>query len=101
MLKSKDANLNSSFYSSFDNLLFWPQAWYRRGKVNASLRNYKDAICDLNMAKSMESSTGGKRQIESELKIIFDQCKSTSTVIQPQHKNSLNTVGKKLSLLRT
>ncbi|XP_061356654.1 histone-lysine N-methyltransferase ASHR1 isoform X2 [Gastrolobium bilobum] len=64
----------------------------RRGKVNASLGNYKDAIYDLNVAKSVESSIGGKRQIESELKIIFDQCKSTSTVVQ--HKeNSLKTVG--------
>lgn len=84
------------------NLFFWLQAWYRRGKANASLGNYRDAIFDLNVAKSVESSIGGKRQIESELKIILDQCKSISTVVQPQHKeNSLDTAGKKHSLLAT
>ncbi|XP_057458415.1 uncharacterized protein LOC130749135 [Lotus japonicus] len=72
----------------------YAKAWYRRGKANASSGNYKDAICDLNVAKSVESSMSGKRQIEQELKIILDRCKSTSTIGQVQHKeNSLNTVG--------
>ncbi|XP_027339263.1 SET and MYND domain-containing protein 4 isoform X2 [Abrus precatorius] len=72
----------------------YPKAWYRRGKVNASLGNYKDAISDLNVAKSMESSMSGKRKIEGELNTILDQCKGMSTVVQPQHKeNSLKTVG--------
>ena len=102
MAKNIDANLNSSFSSSFNNLLFWPQAWYRRGKANASLGNYKNAICDLNVAKSVEPSMGGKRQIEGELKILLDQCKSTTAVEQIQHtENNCNTVGKKFSLLRT
>lgn len=100
MAKNMIANLNYSVHSSFNNLLFWPQAWYRRGKANASLGNYKDAMGDLNVAKNVESSLGGKRQIESELKNILEQCKSTSTVIQPK-ENSLTTVGKKRSLLRT
>ncbi|XP_057743124.1 uncharacterized protein LOC130961323 [Arachis stenosperma] len=68
------------------------KAWYRRGKANASLGNYKDAMCDLNMAKTVESSLSGKRQIESEEKNIFDQCKSTSTVRQ-RKENTLTTVG--------
>lgn len=86
---------NYSFSSSFNNLLFWPQAWYRRGKANASLGNYKNAICDLNVAKSVEPSMGGKRQIEGELKILLDQCKSTTAVEQIQHtENNCNTVGK-------
>jgi hypothetical protein len=81
-------------------LLFWCQAWYRRGKANVSLGNNRDAIYDLNIAKSVESSTGGKRQVESELKIILDQSKNTNIAVQTQHKeNSLSTVGKKLSLL--
>jgi hypothetical protein len=81
-------------------LLFWRQAWYRRGKANVSLGNNRDAIYDLNIAKSVESSTGGKRQVESELKIILDQSKNTNIAVQTQHKeNSLSTVGKKLSLL--
>lgn len=66
--------------------------------MNASLGNYKDAICDLNVAKSMESSLGGKKQIESELKIILDHCKRTSSVVQ-HDKNSLDTVGEELFLL--
>ncbi|KAG5050261.1 hypothetical protein JHK85_011364 [Glycine max] len=69
-------------------------AWYRRGKANASLGNYKNAICDLNVAKSVEPSMGGKRQIEGELKILLDQCKSTTAVEQIQHtENNCNTVG--------
>lgn len=102
-MKNKDANLNSSFYSYSCNSLFWHQAWYRRGKANVSLGNNRDAICDLNVAKSVESSTGGKKQIESEVKIILNQSKSTDIAVQPRHKeNSLSTVGKKpFSILRT
>ncbi|XP_014522619.1 SET and MYND domain-containing protein 4 [Vigna radiata var. radiata] len=72
----------------------YSKAWYRRGKANASLGNYRNAICDLNVAKILEPSMGGKRQIERELKILLDQCKSTSAIVQIQHKeNSCNTVG--------
>ncbi|KAF1865656.1 hypothetical protein Lal_00005033 [Lupinus albus] len=68
------------------------KAWYRRSQANASLGNYKDAICDLNVAKSMESSLGGKRKIETELKSILDQCKSASMAVK-HSGNCLNTVG--------
>lgn len=72
----------------------YAKAWYRRGKANASLGNYKNAICDLKVAKSVEPSMGGKRQIEGELKILLDQCKSTNAVVQLQNKeNNCNTVG--------
>ncbi|WJX40674.1 hypothetical protein P8452_28123 [Trifolium repens] len=72
----------------------YAKAWYRRGKANVSLGNNRDAIYDLNIAKSVESSTGGKRQVESELKIILDQSKNTNIAVQTQHKeNSLSTVG--------
>ncbi|GAV70275.1 TPR_1 domain-containing protein/TPR_10 domain-containing protein/TPR_11 domain-containing protein [Cephalotus follicularis] len=54
----------------------YAKAWYRRGKVNASLENYQDAVRDLTIAQSMESSLGGKRQIESERKIILDTHKT-------------------------
>ncbi|KAL2339512.1 hypothetical protein Fmac_007452 [Flemingia macrophylla] len=70
----------------------YAKAWYRRGKANASLGNYKSAICDLNMAKSVELSLSGKRQIEGELKILLDQCQSTSVVVQDK-KNNCNAVG--------
>ncbi|QCE15420.1 SET and MYND domain-containing protein 4 [Vigna unguiculata] len=72
----------------------YSKAWYRRGKANASLGNYRNAICDLNVAKIVEPSMGGKRQIEGELKILLDQCKSTSAIVQIQRKeNNCNTVG--------
>ncbi|CAI8598663.1 unnamed protein product [Vicia faba] len=72
----------------------YSKAWYRRGKANVSLGNNRDAICDLNIAKTVESSTGGKKQIESEVKIILDQSKSANIAVQQRHKeNSLNTVG--------
>ncbi|KAK7282465.1 hypothetical protein RIF29_11271 [Crotalaria pallida] len=70
----------------------YSKAWYRRGKANASLGKYKDAICDLSVAKSVESSLGGKTQIEIELKSILDQCQSTSTAVQ-HNGNCLNTLG--------
>ncbi|KAJ9167327.1 hypothetical protein P3X46_021990 [Hevea brasiliensis] len=56
----------------------YAKAWYRRGKANAALGNYKDAIHDLDVAKNMELSLGGKKQIESELKIIAGQYEGTS-----------------------
>ncbi|XP_017984570.1 PREDICTED: SET and MYND domain-containing protein 4 isoform X1 [Theobroma cacao] len=48
----------------------YPKAWYRRGKVNATLGNYEDAVNDLTVARNMEPSLGGKKQIESELDIL-------------------------------
>ncbi|KAJ4721828.1 SET and MYND domain-containing protein 4 [Melia azedarach] len=65
----------------------YAKAWYRRGKVNVSLKNYKDAVRDLSIAKNMELSLGGKRQIESELKIILDQYKRASNKVV-QHTES-------------
>ncbi|KAL3834718.1 hypothetical protein ACJIZ3_009454 [Penstemon smallii] len=48
-------------------------AWFRRGKANASLENYRDAISDLNVSIKMETSLSGKRQIQSELSMIVDR----------------------------
>lgn len=42
----------------------------------------------------MEPSLSGKKQVESELKSILDQCKSTCSAVQ--QKNSLDIVGKHL-----
>ncbi|XP_054788195.1 uncharacterized protein LOC129294093 isoform X3 [Prosopis cineraria] len=82
----------------------YAKAWYRRGKANVSLGNYKDAICDLNVAKSMESSLSGKKQIKGELKNILHQCEGTSSVVQNE-KNSLDTADEmpqiKLQLVTT
>lgn len=64
----------------------YSKAWYRRGKVNASLGNYEDAIRDLTAANNFESSVSGKRQIETELNKISTQShdKSDSNVLQHQ-----------------
>uniref|UniRef100_A0A803ML63 SET domain-containing protein n=1 Tax=Chenopodium quinoa TaxID=63459 RepID=A0A803ML63_CHEQI len=45
-------------------------AWYRRGKVNTSLLNYEDAICDLMVALDFEGTSSGKRQIQNDLKLM-------------------------------
>lgn len=74
------------------------QAWYRRGKANASIGNYEDAICDLDVAKVLELSMSGKRQIESEMKIISDQHKSMNPSEQDNENNS-SIFGKILTLL--
>ncbi|KAG8633606.1 SET and MYND domain-containing protein 4 isoform X3 [Manihot esculenta] len=58
----------------------YAKAWYRRGKANAALGIYKDAIHDLDVAKNVELSLGGKKQIENELKIIVDQYEGTRSV---------------------
>lgn len=49
------------------------QAWYRRGKANASLGNYEDAVRDLTVAMKMELALVEKRKIESELKLYRDR----------------------------
>ncbi|XP_065847577.1 uncharacterized protein [Euphorbia lathyris] len=67
----------------------YAKAWYRRGKVNAALGDYENAVHDLNVAKNVELSFGGKKQIESELKIIVDQYKSMGSR-SVQHTGSGN-----------
>ncbi|KAK0593132.1 hypothetical protein LWI29_031522 [Acer saccharum] len=77
----------------------YAKAWYRRGKVNASLGNNEDAAQDLTIAKNMESSLGGKRQIESELKIILDQSKRTSNRVAEQNEENLRTTEEPLQMI--
>ena len=69
------------------------QAWYRRGTANASLGNYKEAINDLNVAKTLESSSGGKSQIETELTRLLNR---HSRIISPPLEHTaqeLNNLG--------
>ncbi|XP_056172101.1 uncharacterized protein LOC115664565 isoform X2 [Syzygium oleosum] len=56
----------------------YAKAWYWRGKINASSENYEDAMADLHVANLMETSLGGKRQIEGEMKILQVQFTRTS-----------------------
>lgn len=74
--------------SGFECILL--QAWYRRGKANATLGNYEDAVRDLNVAMIMELSIGGKRQIESKLKLILDQHKETGSCLDKANKKYLD-----------
>ncbi|KAL2898027.1 Histone-lysine N-methyltransferase SMYD3 [Bienertia sinuspersici] len=66
----KDKKLIATLYvnraSSF-------HAWYRRGRVNSSLLNCKDAIYDLEVALNIEGTASGKRQIEDDLKLLVNQ----------------------------
>ena len=69
------------------------QAWYRRGKANASLNGFEDAVHDFNVAMHLEESLSGKRQIERELKLIVDEYKGNNSVDQ-HDKDGLHTFGK-------
>ncbi|ERN04677.1 hypothetical protein AMTR_s00076p00135550 [Amborella trichopoda] len=51
------------------------KAWFRRGKVNVTLKKYEGAINDLNVALKMESSLVGKNQIKDELHFAIKQSK--------------------------
>ncbi|KAL5569695.1 hypothetical protein UlMin_026270 [Ulmus minor] len=70
----------------------YAKAWYRRGRVNVSLGNYKDAINDLDVSKIVESSMAGKRQIESELKTLLDQYSSMASPSVQHTGNKLNVL---------
>ncbi|XP_041008260.1 uncharacterized protein LOC121252549 isoform X11 [Juglans microcarpa x Juglans regia] len=68
----------------------YTKAWYRRGKMNASLGNFEDAVHDLNIAKNLELSFGGQRQIESELRIITDMFERTESSLVQHKENELD-----------
>uniref|UniRef100_A0A0E0M9H1 SET domain-containing protein n=1 Tax=Oryza punctata TaxID=4537 RepID=A0A0E0M9H1_ORYPU len=58
----------------------YAKAWYRRGMVNASLKNYSSAIHDLEVALSMEVTCSGKSNIEQELKLILQKLQNVNEV---------------------
>jgi hypothetical protein len=47
--------------------VFSLQAWYRRGRIQADLRNYENAIDDMKKFLSLESSVGGQKQVTREM----------------------------------
>ncbi|XP_019191551.1 PREDICTED: SET and MYND domain-containing protein 4 isoform X1 [Ipomoea nil] len=65
----------------------YAKAWFRRGKANASLGNFEDAIQDLKVSLKMEVSLSGKRQIEDELRIILDQHKLKHSSLYKSNRN--------------
>ncbi|KAF3584952.1 hypothetical protein F2Q69_00030163 [Brassica cretica] len=57
----------------------YAKAWFRRGKLNTLLGNYKDSFRDITVSMSLESSSAGKKQLQNELLAIPDfQNKQTS-----------------------
>ncbi|GLT28065.1 hypothetical protein SLA2020_030220 [Shorea laevis] len=67
----------------------YSKAWYRRGKVNASLGNHEDSVRDLTAAKNFEFSVSGKRQIESELNIISQHHEREDANLVQQNENDM------------
>lgn len=68
------------------------QAWYRRGKANASLGNYKDAVRDLTVAMNLEPVLVEKRKIESELKSYTDR-KERNGLLDCASEKNFNSAG--------
>lgn len=61
--------------------------------ANASLGIYDDAINDLNVAKTVEVSLGGKSQVESELQTLLHEYSRKSSPLQRTVKD-LHNLGK-------
>ncbi|XP_051192027.1 uncharacterized protein [Lolium perenne] len=61
----------------------YAKAWYRRGMINASLKNYSSAMHDLEVALSMEATSSGKSNIEQELKLILLKHRNLNEVGRP------------------
>lgn len=74
------------------------QAWFRRGKANASLGHHHDAIQDLSISLKLELSSSGKRLIENEMKMIVSQYKETSCLMQKSEQCALEICGMTLSV---
>ncbi|KAH9733723.1 tetratricopeptide repeat (TPR)-like superfamily protein [Citrus sinensis] len=85
-LNSQEIEFGSERLDLYDYYFDFP---FWRGKVNVSLENHDDAVHDLTIAKNRESSLAGKKQIESELKIILDQSNRTSNKVVQHTKNNL------------
>ncbi|KAF3772422.1 hypothetical protein EJ110_NYTH57974 [Nymphaea thermarum] len=51
-------------------------AWYHRGRANLSLGNHSYAIKDMSLALTMEKSSAGRRQVESELQVMRQNYKN-------------------------
>ncbi|TKV92993.1 hypothetical protein SEVIR_9G197900v4 [Setaria viridis] len=58
----------------------YSKAWYRKGMVKTSLKNYSSAINDLEVALNMEVTSLGKRNIEQEIKLILQKQENVTEV---------------------
>ncbi|KAK1284515.1 hypothetical protein QJS10_CPB21g00489 [Acorus calamus] len=71
----------------------YAKAWYRRGKANASLGNYRDAINDMEIALSMEGSLSGKKRVKDELEDALNHSKSTHGTSRPSKHSYEKNLG--------
>ncbi|XP_042492158.1 SET and MYND domain-containing protein 4 isoform X3 [Macadamia integrifolia] len=71
----------------------YAKAWYRRGMAKASMANYEEAVCDLNVALDMELSLCRKAQIKCEIDTILDHCRRTKGTGSPGDSSSERNVG--------
>ncbi|KAK1399708.1 SET domain-containing protein [Heracleum sosnowskyi] len=69
----------------------YTKAWYRRGKVNASLGNYENAVRDLTVAMNVESALVEKRKIESELKQYMDRKNERNGLLDCASEKNFNS----------
>ncbi|KAK4768617.1 hypothetical protein SAY87_003758 [Trapa incisa] len=63
----------------------YAKAWFWRGKANAALKDYGNACSDLKIAKLMEATSLGKKQVECELSIVLQKISEVPSL--PLHNN--------------
>lgn len=53
------------------------------------MENYKDSVNDFNVAKTLEPSLGGRKQIEAELNLYLDKCSAVrNSLVRDDEENS-------------
>ncbi|GFP89400.1 histone-lysine n-methyltransferase smyd3 [Phtheirospermum japonicum] len=67
----------------------YAKAWFWRAKANSSLGNHEDAINDLKVSLKIETSSSGKRRIQSELNMLSDPSRlKNGTMDKPNDDSS-------------
>lgn len=69
------------------------QAWYRRGRANALLKNYEDAVRDFETAFNLQDSISEKQHIKKELDTISSLFKKTITSKNMKRHDDIETLG--------
>ncbi|KMZ61009.1 hypothetical protein ZOSMA_55G00610 [Zostera marina] len=69
------------------------KAWYRRGRANALLKNYEDAVRDFETAFNLQDSISEKQHIKKELDTISSLFKKTITSKNMKRHDDIETLG--------
>lgn len=69
------------------------QAWYRRGRANALLKNYEDAVPDLKTAFNLQDSISEKQHIKKELDNVSSLFKNLITSNNMKRHHNIETIG--------